>query len=937
MSFQLIHTSSLHLLDSDGSGYGTVARSEQMPKVLCNMLTSLSSYREPRGGAVADGPQFSYHIITHAGKSWHVLTCTQRAGADYSGRACHISHHLILSQEEVVEMLSNDLRPTPAGLILALMNRGFWKNSWEGEPCFIKDEPDLRPGDLPDAASQPTWKQITGHKANARAFFTPPFNRDCLVTIKKGTAIQDILRLFHESDWLTNSQGWGISFTTAADDADSYTDTLRMVVIPDSPLVQKSLRTGHPVLEIRQDMELMQPAAVKEPPGSAVMYPTPSNPPPGLVHTLARSVSHYHYTEDPDWLLYDVRPGRSFHKVLLASASSGLAIIMILAISIISNMSDDSDSDSFVSNASETTEIVSVNGLQMLISLTQAPYDHNHTQDTLYQLVQLEKSGPEVDLLQEGVMLLRQAGQPDTLHAKSIKRLCECARLLGVRDTDVVRLYLREATNNVTPEDWQQQFSGQLVEAWIDLKISEPQVLALLEEDALKAYAPVFNEPPTTTLLTTTETATVTESPTPADIQPARISLIPVPAVCGEKMPEQLLKVIPELPISISAGTVVVSSFAKGGSLEPPQRVDLTPGGFTLELSQTEKSGTYKLHLVHPEKAPSPVNDVEFSIRAGRLHAIRSGQYDAVVAFPVPTAENFHTNIILAPRFGIPVPKGEEIELPPAANARLDINPDDLVVIAPTEQSPVPRLQLKKRKNAPWVLTRRNLSRIRFTIELPVLTGHNSVCMEDDESPSGYEWEEARVVDESATRTLLRCNMTYRPDLPGRLERMFETVANSPCCGEGGSRNAAMNLAHLYYISCALKPDKLSNKQRKHLFQEYCQLFADKDFNPILHKILEKDTAILLTRKEATSQKSKEIILRRNVSKMLEERQMRDTIRMRVCEVLTRSLYAAYTSEQQKEIKRREAQNIFILDSINIGRHAELIWQFRKQKTDSRK
>ena len=220
MSYQLIHTSAPRLMDSTSAGYGTVAMSEHLPHALRSKLGALSVFREPRGGAATTGPQFSYHILDHAGKSWHVLSCVQPAGADYSGRACHIAHHLVLTPEEVEAALADEQRPTPAGVALALLNNGFWKGEWKSEPAYLTGEPELRPGDMPAADAQPTWKLLTGHKANARAFFTHPYDRECLITLPPGTPVQQALGLLHESDWLTQTRGWGASYTTAADDAD---------------------------------------------------------------------------------------------------------------------------------------------------------------------------------------------------------------------------------------------------------------------------------------------------------------------------------------------------------------------------------------------------------------------------------------------------------------------------------------------------------------------------------------------------------------------------------------------------------------------------------------------------------------------------------------------------------------------------------------------
>ena len=324
MSYQLIHTSAACLLDGHSAGYGTVARSEQMPQALCKKLGALSVFREPRGGAPASGPQFSYHIIDHGGSSWHVLSCVQPAGADYSGRACHIAHHLVLSQEEVTEILTSELRPTPAGISLALMKHGFWKSAWTGLPAYITGEPEPSPDDLPQAEAQPTWKKLTGHKANARAFYTPPYDRECLITVTPGTPVQDVLRLFHESDWLTHTRGWGVSFTTAADDADTFTETLRMVSGPASPLVQRAIRTGHPVLHIEQGLEI--PLPPPEPPGSMPVAPQPAVSAHGMLRTVARSVTHYHYTEEPDWLLYDVRPPFRTKPLVVAGSCSALVV-----------------------------------------------------------------------------------------------------------------------------------------------------------------------------------------------------------------------------------------------------------------------------------------------------------------------------------------------------------------------------------------------------------------------------------------------------------------------------------------------------------------------------------------------------------------------------------------------------------------------------------
>lgn len=929
MPLQLIHTSAPHLLDSNSAGYGTVARSENMPRVLCASLTALSVMRDPRGGAATTGPQFSYNIIDHAGAAWHVLTCTQCAGADYSGRICHIAHHLILSQDEVRQMLASSLRPTPAGVALALQNIGFWEQKWTGEPRYITEAPELSPEDLPDATAQPTWKKLTGHKSNARAFFTSPFERDCLITIAPGTPSSDILALFHESDWLTHTRGWGVTYTTEADDADSYANTLRMVCTPNSPLVQRAVRTGHPVLNIEQGMELPLPAPATEPPVSAPLPPTPTSIPGGdIVRALSRSVSHYHYTEEPDWLLYDVKPARP--KLIPGIAAGIILVGLALGVGYLYTPSGEIPQNDI---AGDEVQSIRPDNVQMLAGLLRCEYNHAATVELLSKLCAISENCPEDALLLEAAMLLQAASQSGTRHASSVKRLCECARLLGLKDTDMARLYLREATSQITPEEWKQQFDGQQITDWITLKQSEPQVIELLKSDELRAYAP-SDKAPEATVLATADTAPAEipeeEESTP---QPGRVSLIPTTAVSGALLPEALENIIPNLPLSISTGSYVVSRFSEGGELRPARRLDLSENGFRLYITPTERAGEFLLQPEHTEGQPSPLPPSRITIRNGRIQSIRSEDREAVVCFPVPTKENFHTNVILASSFAIPLPQGKGIKLPAAADANLNISPDNLEITHSAERSRVPKLRIRTTDSFPWVLTRSETERLRFSIKLPVLTGHNSM-QQTGRTLKTYTWENAEISRETDDLSTFLCEVVHRPDLSGRLERAFDKMANTPCCGEYKTQNKATTLGHLYYICCALANEKLTRREKRELHKAYFSLFADKQFNKVLMKLLEQDTMLQLSPWEASANHFKAIQIRQNITKLLDDRAIRDRIRKRICDTLTRAMYAAYTKEQQELDAKQSESPIFVLDSIDIGSHVELMWQFRMELQD---
>ena len=931
MPLQLIHTSAPHLLDSNSAGYGTVARSEKLPRTLCAQLTALSIMREPKGGAATTGPQYSYTIIEHAGNPWHVLTCTQNAGADYSGRICHIAHHLILSLEEVRILHGHSLRPTPSGFMLALQNNGFWKNKWEGEPQYLTDGPTLSIGDMPDADTQPTWKQYTGPKSNARAFFTPPYDRDCLITVPKGTPAAEVLKLFHESDWLTHTRGWGITFTTEADESDSHAETLRIVTGAGSPLVQRAQRTGHPVLNIEQGMELPLSAPAAEPMAG---YPAQAegrqHPHGGMMRTLSRTVNHYHYIEEPDWLMYDVRPARARWPY---AAGGGLVLSALCLAAWIFHTPAGYSPEEDIAVDEQPQHSISIDYMQNLSRLAGSPYQHEHTVRTLAELAGISENTPEDTLILEAVSLLRSAAQPGTRHAQAIKRLCECARLMGLKDRELAQLYLNEAIHSTTPEEWQQQFNGQHVTDWLALKQSEPQVLTLLEEEKFRAYAP-RQEAPETTILATADTAApaaVEETTTPAQL-PVRISLIPSAAVSGSPLPAELESAITRLPLSISSGSYAISCFAEGGELCSPQRLELSPNGYRLYITPTETPGEFALVPEHAEGKTSPVPPCTFKIQKGKLQNIRCDGKKAVVSFPIATGKDFLTNIILASSFGIPLPPSEIIKLPPASEANLDISPESIEIDANSINSGAPRLRLIKTRKFPWVISSKEEVKNRFTINLPVLIGHNTIQKTGAELPS-YKLTSAEVVSETDELTSLRCEVIHSTNLPDRLLNTFDMVANSPCCGEiRNIKNKSLTLAKLYYICCAMANPKLSIKQRKLLQQEYFSLFANKQFNKILLRVLEKETFLHITPQEASSSHFKALHIRNNIKQKLNERAIRDLIRKRICEVLTRSLYAAYTMEQNNLTSKASTPPVLILRKISTGEHVELLWQFQMQE-----
>ena len=92
MSFELIHTSVLRDLDGQ-SGFGVAAMTHDLPRPLRDALVGWSDGSEL--DAVTDRAM-SYAVFHVGGSTWPVLTCVTRCGADWSGRANRVAHHLVL-------------------------------------------------------------------------------------------------------------------------------------------------------------------------------------------------------------------------------------------------------------------------------------------------------------------------------------------------------------------------------------------------------------------------------------------------------------------------------------------------------------------------------------------------------------------------------------------------------------------------------------------------------------------------------------------------------------------------------------------------------------------------------------------------------------------------------------------------------------------------
>ncbi|MBR5186370.1 MAG: hypothetical protein IKW19_08745, partial [Akkermansia sp.] len=669
--------------------------------------------------------------------------------------------------------------------------------------------------------------------------------KESLVVIHEPMKQVDIMALLHESDWLSHTRGWGFTFTTAADESDSFAETLRMIVPADSPWIQRAARTGHPVLHISSELEL--PVI---PPPSIALSPDSAASGGRFVKALARSTSHYHYTEEPDWTLFDIPiPASPVRKRLMTTAAGIISLAAFAVWQGYTYSPTDSTQEDYSSPATCMTQEDAP--LISLASLLSAEYDHDATARLMLELSELSNESVERVWLIECAQLIRKASTAEANHAAGLKRICECARLLGVDDKALAELYIREAIYGKTPEEWQKRFDSEQVEEWLRLQLSEPVIARVFESPALQAFASCREqqtEPPPP-LLATADTTPESEAEEPQTV--GRVSLMPQTARCGNPIPEPLAQALTQLPLTITAGHFIVSPLQKGDSLQPSQRLELSENGYRLHISATGNNGEYRLTPSHKEGKETSLPEVIIGVRNGKLRFIRCEKGFAVLSFPVPKSENYYTNIILAPEFGIPIPEGKEISLPEAPTIDFNIEPSDIRLVGSNK----PRLELigkKAKKDFPWVTSRKLVSKHQFSINLPVLQAHNIISITQD-SNSSFTCRNTRVIRETDNLSTLRCEIEHAPAIPQKLKTSFERIANAPCCGLKNAPSGTPALADLYYIISSLKNKQLASSARRKLHQGYFKLLSVPAFNAELQKILPNQNALIPTPKEASA------------------------------------------------------------------------------------
>jgi hypothetical protein len=272
MAWQLIYTSAPRLLEAGRTGFGTVARHRAVSGMLASSVERFSQFARLPG----HDPRRSVHahrILTVGSGTYHVLSCLQDAGSDYTGRTNHIAHHLIAEPREIRALASTGL--TPADVLLAMA----WRTSWSEGPRFLDPAEEV---DLSSFATSNShaWTAVTGTPASAGILWSREALKGCYLITPAGI---NALELFRESLLVEPAQAWQTRFTTCLEPNDDVADFRWVALSSSSPLRAQVETSSRLVLDLTRPGTLPAPPE-PEVPASAPEAVRPPSPEPA--HTM---------------------------------------------------------------------------------------------------------------------------------------------------------------------------------------------------------------------------------------------------------------------------------------------------------------------------------------------------------------------------------------------------------------------------------------------------------------------------------------------------------------------------------------------------------------------------------------------------------------------------------------------------------------------------
>ncbi len=894
MSYQLIYNQLLSQ-KKHWEQSGVLVKSQDMPAWLEDIV--LHSCRLLAGRE--DTPlKYTYRVITVETGEYHVLACSKGSGI----------HNLILTPAEITKLRRNSNRPTPAGIMLALEDNHFWAAD-TAHPSLHCEEPRLAASALPDADFQPTWKELTGHKNNALAFLTPPYNKECLVQLPDEISCRSILKLLHESDWLSSLRGWGRTFTTMAHMGDSFAETSRIFIpksMADSPECSVWSQEAA-VLDLCTPFLLSDQQDIQEIASESKNSKSAEE---------AGKYTHlpYVYQESPDEYAYNIYP-RSHPFIRWSLYISGLFLLGAGVHLMVSEKAEDAGkatSEAIKATNDAIKSISPEHSIFQLQKLTTAPYSPDSITQTLDKIyANLTTAAPvsEAELgiehQKEVINILKHAGKDTTGHATNIRRLRECATALNIDADKLSELYLREATHDCTVQDWEQNLSPAELDDWQNLLETAPNLRVILSNEEFAPYASRLLLP-----------AQESEEPQAPGVptEPIEPDTLPsVTCVEGETLPEPLARMLQQAPVELQNGQWSIIRRYPNSHTRTRHTGELAANEHVLRVERVDEHTYRIISSQHPENGvPTPT----FQIKDGKLHNLQCEVGNTVaMSLPLPTDDGGLMKVILLPRREVELKPIGDCAPPEPEQLNLTLSEADVMLDAESGD-----MYVVDDKGYPWTSMQSEvpLKPGSAVLHLPILTGSNKIATTGREQAPLYIWSYSKMPSSNTTSDVYDCHLLRLYDFSATLKEQFHTQANTFCQGSPEGDDSFYSLATLYGLSLAAEENEhlrqaadtlLKLNQHAPFAEQMAQLFAGE---PELLESLND-----LTRFEARQ--------------LLEDAQTRQTIRKCILAALSEGIRQTYTHCRNVEMQ----QSSFVpemklsLQKVQLSNQGELVWSFQ--------
>ncbi len=848
----------------------------------------------------ADSPlRYTYRVVTVETGEYHILSCSKGGG----------THNLILTPQEVIKLRRNANRPTPAGIMLALSAAHFWVADMQ-TPSLHCEEPRLPASALPGAEFQQTWKELTGHKNNARAFLTAPFNKACLIVIPSDMDSQKVLRILHESDWLSSQRGWGRTFTTMAQMGDSFEETSRICL----PLHMLDSAEGSVWAQQATTLNICSPFVLSE------LQEVQNNE---LSTQAANDIPHetpgggyipYVYQECPDEEMYNILP-RTHPLLRWSCYIGGLLLLGACVHFMVSETADDAGKVT-----RKAIEVIKADeNILQLKELSKAPYSPDsitRTLDKIYAHVNaapVSEREPGNEKILEIISLLKCADSDTKGHADNILRLRECATELKLNPDKLSRLYLNEAIHECSVSDWEAHLTPSELARWSALLNTAPHLRDMLREPAFAPYMQAILQP------TSSEAA---------DAQPIKQTEIKqeknlpsLTCVEGAPVPGVFAQALRQAPLLLRNGQwSIIRRYADSmtrtrfsGCLDEKENI--------LRVEQVAE-GSYRIIPLMPQKA-GEVPVLHFEIEDGKLQKLRChGGNPAAASIPLQVGTAEYTPIMLLPHREVKL-QPSEIVLPPSTEQLgLELSENDVVL----QQGEVPQLQIRDNKGYPWTRMHSELplQQGQALLHLPVLMGANKLAaspslQEDDD----YCWTYSKLPTSNTASETFDCHLLRVYDYSSELRRHFHEQANAYCMGSVKGDDAFFSLASLYALSLdAEHPDKVAAA-----VQNLLRLRAHSDFSAVMNSVLMKD---------AVWKNSLNELNVHTANNLLSDAKVRQSIRSGILAKLSEGIRRTYTACRAREMSQSDAvsEMKLCLQQVLVSEQGELVWEFALRKVE---